>query len=460
MKLWGGRFTEATDELMERFNRSLDFDWRLYAVDIQGSIAYAQALARAGIISDQERDLLHKGLLQVRAEFEQHTFLAAQGDEDIHTAVERRLQELIGPVAGKLHTGRSRNDQVVTDVRLYLMEHLDRLGVLLVDLQGVLLEKAEAHLDLLMPGYTHLQLAQPVRFSHWLLSYFWMFQRDRERLRDARYRMAVCPLGSGALSGHSLGIDREFLACELGFRAVSENSMDAVSDRDFIVESLSAGAILGIHLSRLSEDLALYSSAEFAFVELSDAYSTGSSLMPQKKNPDSVELMRGKAGRLVGNLVSLLVTTKGIPSTYDKDLQEDKEPLFDTLDTLEMTLQVAAGAILTLGVNADRMSGALVDSMLATDLADYLVRKGVPFRRAHSIVGRVVRYTIDEGRSLRDLSLQEWQGFSPVFEVDVAGVFDFERSVEQKDSPGGTARSAVAAQIAQARELMVAQRRP
>jgi len=453
MKLWGGRFTQRTDELMERFNRSFDFDWRLYAADIQGSTAYAKALARAGIITDEERDLLLDGLSRVQAEFEGGTFQPMPGDEDIHTAVERRLEELIGPVAGKLHTGRSRNDQVVTDVRLYLMEHLDRLDSLLADLQGAIVEQAEAHLDLLMPGYTHLQRAQPVRFSHWLLSYFWMLQRDRERLRDARRRIAVCPLGSGALAGHSLGIDREFLARELGFQATSENSIDAVSDRDFILEVLSGAAILGTHLSRLAEDLTLYASAEFAFVELSEAYSTGSSLMPQKKNPDSAELMRGKAGRLVGNLVSLLVTVKGLPSAYDKDLQEDKEPLFDTLDTLELVLPVAAGMIHTLCVNPDRMRAALDESMLATDLADYLVRKGLPFRQAHHIVGQVVRYGIEGGKPLCDLSLAEWQRVSPLFTADVADVFDFERSVEQKASPGGTARSAVEAQIAQAREL-------
>ena len=454
MKLWGGRFTQRTDELMERFNRSFDFDWRLYAADIRGSVAYAKALARAGIVTDEERNRLIEGLSQVRAQFESGTFQPAPGDEDIHTAVERRLQELIGPVAGKLHTGRSRNDQVVTDVRLYLMEHLDRLDGLLRDLQGAIVEQAEAHLELLMPGYTHLQRAQPVRFSHWLLSYFWMLQRDRERLRDSRQRIAVCPLGSGALAGHSLGIDREFLACELGFRAISENSIDAVSGRDFILEPLAGAAILGIHLSRLAEDLALYSSAEFAFVELDEAYSTGSSLMPQKKNPDSVELMRGKAGRLVGNLVSLLVTVKGLPSAYDKDLQEDKEPLFDTLDTLELALPVATGMIRTLRVNPDRMVAALDDFMLATDLADYLVRKGVPFRQAHEIVGRVVRYAIEEDRALRGLSLGEWRRVSPLFDADVGDIFDFERSVERKVSPGGTARSAVEAQIARARALM------
>lgn len=454
MKLWEGRFTQETDELMERFNRSFDFDRRLYAADIQGSMAYAKALARAGIVTADERDLLLDGLSQVRDEFEEGTFQPAPSDEDIHTAVERRLRELIGPVAGKLHTGRSRNDQVVTDVRIYLMEHLDRLDGLLTGLQGAIVEQAEDQLDLLMPGYTHLQRAQPVRFSHWMLSYFWMLQRDRERLHDARRRIAVCPLGSGALAGHSLGIDREFLARELGFQAISENSIDAVSDRDFILEVLSGGAILGMHLSRLAEDITLYASAEFGFVELNEAYSTGSSLMPQKKNPDSAELMRGKAGRLVGNLVSLLVTAKGLPAAYDKDLQEDKEPLFDTLDALELMLPVAAGMIRTMRVNPGRMRAALDDSLLATDLADYLVRKGVPFRRAHNIVGRAVRYGIEEGKSLRELSSAEWRRLSPLFEADVVDVLDFERSVEQKSSPGGTARSAVEAQIAWARELM------
>ncbi|MEA3345934.1 MAG: argininosuccinate lyase [Chloroflexota bacterium] len=454
VKLWEGRFTQETDELMERFNRSFDFDRRLYAADIQGSMAYAKALARAGIVTADERDLLLDGLSQVRDEFEEGTFQPAPSDEDIHTAVERRLRELIGPVAGKLHTGRSRNDQVVTDVRIYLMEHLDRLDGLLTGLQGAIVEQAEDQLDLLMPGYTHLQRAQPVRFSHWMLSYFWMLQRDRERLHDARRRIPVCPLGSGALAGHSLGIDREFLARELGFQAISENSIDAVSDRDFILEVLSGGAILGMHLSRLAEDITLYASAEFGFVELNEAYSTGSSLMPQKKNPDSAELMRGKAGRLVGNLVSLLVTAKGLPAAYDKDLQEDKEPLFDTLDALELMLPVAAGMIRTMRVNPGRMRAALDDSLLATDLADYLVRKGVPFRRAHNIVGRAVRYGIEEGKSLRELSSAEWRRLSPLFEADVVDVFDFERSVEQKSSPGGTARSAVEAQIAGARELM------
>jgi argininosuccinate lyase len=453
LTLWGGRFTQDTDDLMWRFNRSFDFDCRLYEADIQGSMVYAEALADCGIITSEEGELLREGLHQVQDEFARQAFEPLPGDEDIHTAVERRLQEIVGAVAGKLHTGRSRNDQVATDVRLYLMRQLGRLDLLVGDLQRALVEQAETHLELLMPGYTHLQRAQPVRFSHWLLSFFWMLQRDRERLADSHRRTAICPLGSGALSGHSLGIDRELLAKRLGFQAVSENSMDAVSDRDFILETLSSGAILGIHLSRLAEDVVLYSSTEFGFLVLSERYSTGSSLMPQKKNPDSAELMRSKAGRLVGNLVSLLVTTKALPSTYDKDLQEDKEPLFDTLDTLELTLKVAAGMIRTMRPHPDRMRTALDEYMLATDLADYLVCKGVAFREAHRTVGQVVRYGVQQGRSLRSLSLPEWQKHSPLFGPDVADIFDYEQSVEAKCSPGGTSRESVEQQLAKARDL-------
>jgi argininosuccinate lyase len=334
------------------------------------------------------------------------------------------------------------------------MEHIDRLTALVAQLQRVLVENAEVHLEVLMPGYTHLQRAQPIRYSHWLLAYFWMLQRDRGRLAASRQRCAVCPLGSGALAGHALGIDREFMARELGFEAISENSLDAVSDRDFILEALSAAAILGIHLSHLGEDIAVYSTTEFGFVELSDKYCTGSSLMPQKKNPDSAELIRGKTGRLVGNLVSLLVMTKGLPSAYNKDLQEDKEPLFDTLDALASTLEVAAGMIRTLRVNPDRMRAALDSTMLTTDLADYLVRRDVPFREAHDIVGRAVRYGMREDRPLQNLSLREWQKLSEHFGPDVKHVFDFERSVEDRSSIGGTARVSVQAQIRRARKLL------
>jgi argininosuccinate lyase len=454
MKLWGGRFDKPTDSLMERFNASLGFDWRLYEADIRGSVAYAKALERAGLISSEERERIVTGLETIRAEFERGEFQVRPSDEDIHTAVERRLHELIGPVAGKLHTGRSRNDQVATDTRLYATEAVGRIGGLIREVQRAIVAQAKAHLDLIMPGYTHLQRAQPLLFSHWLLSYFWMLQRDRERLADWEKRASVLPLGSGALAGHALGIDREFLARELSFDRVSENSVDAVSDRDFIAELLFCTALLQIHLSRLAEDLILFSTSEFGFVQLDEAYATGSSLMPQKVNPDSLELVRGKSGRIVGDLLSLLTVLKGLPSTYNKDLQEDKEPLFDAVDTLEMELPVVAGVIRTLRVNGERMAAALDDSMLATDLADYLVRKGVPFRQSHEIVGRLVRHASGRGLSLRQVSLAEFRQFYLGFEEDVYEVFDVRRSVELKDSPGGTASRVVEEQLERARALL------
>jgi len=371
MALWGGRFsaepTAATDELMRQFNDSIGFDRRMYRADVQGSIAYAGALAQAGLITTEERDQLVAGLEQARAEFDLGTFQIQPGDEDIHTAVERRLGELIGPVAGKLHTGRSRNDQVTTDLRLYLLDEMASLRDALIELQGAIVKQAEAHLDVVMPGYTHLQQAQPLLFSHWLMSFFWKFQRDRERLDGVAQRTRVCPLGSGALAGHPLGIDRQALAAELGFAAVSENSVDAVDDRDYVVEFLAWAALVQVHLSCLAENLIVWASQEFGFVEVDEAYSTGSSLMPQKKNPDSLELVRGKSGRIVGHLAGLLTTLKGLPSAYNKDMQEDKEALFDTIDTLKMELPIVAGVIRTLRVNAVRMAAALDDALLATD---------------------------------------------------------------------------------------------
>jgi argininosuccinate lyase len=325
MTLWGGRFTTATNELMRRFSDSIGFDRRMYGADIRGSVAYAGALARAGLITSEERDQLVAGLEQVRVEFDAGTFRVQESDEDIHTAVERRLGELVGPVAGKLHTGRSRNDQVATDLRLYLLDEMAVLREALIELQGAIVEKAAAHLDVIMPGYTHLQQAQPLLFSHWLMAFFWKLERDRERLNGAARRTQVCPLGSGALAGNPLGIDRRALAADLGFAAVSENSVDAVEDRDYVVEFLAWAALVQVHLSRLAENLIVWSSQEFGFVELDEAYATGSSLMPQKKNPDPLELMRGKTGRMVGHLVGLLTTLKGLPSAYNKDLQEDDD---------------------------------------------------------------------------------------------------------------------------------------
>ena len=435
---------------MRRFNDSLGFDRRMYREDIQGSVAYAGALARAGLVSEQERDQLVEGLRQVRAEFDDGAFQIKAGDEDIHTAVERRLGELVGPVAGKLHTGRSRNDQVTTDLRLYLLREIESLDESLSQLQAAIVAQAEAHLDVIMPGYTHMQQAQPILFSHWLMSFFWKFQRDRERLADAARRTSVCPLGAGALAGHPLGVDRRALADELGFAGVAENSIDAVNDRDYVVEFMACAALTQIHLSGLAEDLILWSTREFGFVEMDEAFSTGSSLMPQKKNPDALELIRGKSGRVLGHLVGVLTTLKGLPSAYNKDLQEDKQALFDVLQTLAIELSIATGVIRTLDVNSARMAAALDDGLLATDLADYLVRKGVPFRESHHLVGRAVKRAEDLSLSLKNLDLADYESIHPAFAQDVYGVLDFQRSVEARDAIGGTAPAAVRAQIKQA----------
>ena len=446
-KLWGGRFSGETDPRMEAFNASIHFDKRLWRADIQASQAYAKALARAGILTPEEAETLVTGLEQVAQEWAQGRFVLQPGDEDIHTANERRLTELIGPVAGKLHTGRSRNDQVATDLRLWLREEIRTLRQELRGLIRTAVERAREEIDLLMPGYTHLQPAQPIRWSHWLLSHVWPWQRDAQRLDQLAERVNVLPLGSGALAGNPFPIDRRFLAQELGFQDVTPNSMDGVSDRDFVAEFLFWASLTMVHLSRLAEDLILYSTQEFGFVVLADAYSTGSSLMPQKKNPDSMELLRGKSGRTLGHLTGLLATLKGLPSTYNKDLQEDKEPLFDAVDTLASALPIAAGVLATLAVLPQGLAMALTPEMLATDLADYLVRKGVPFREAHHIAGKAVRMAEERGISLPELSLTDLRQLHPAFDHDVDLVWDFEASVEQRDVEGGTSRRAVLAQI-------------
>jgi argininosuccinate lyase len=452
MTLWGGRFQEATDELLRQFGDSIPFDQRMYGADIRGSIAYAGALAKAVLITPEEHDQLVAGLQQVKAEFDAGTFQVQPGDEDIHTAVERRLGELIGPAAGKLHTGRSRNDQVATDLRLHLLDEIAILEGQLIALQTAVVEKAEAHLDVIMPGYTHVQQAQPVLFSHWLMSHFWRLQRDRTRLLGVAKRAAVCPLGAGPLAGNPFGIDRQSLADALGFASVAQNSIDAVSDRDYVVEFLAWAALTQVHLSQLAEDVIVWASREFGFVEVAEAYSTGSSIMPQKKNPDSLELMRGKTGRIIGHLTGLLTTLKGLPSSYNKDLQEDKEGLFDTIDTLKMEIPIVAGVIRTLQVNADRIAAALDDALLATDLADYLVRKGMPFRESHGLVGQVVRRAEALNVALKELSLPEYQAVHPAFAEDVYEALDFARSVAARNVEGGTAPEAVRGQIERARE--------
>lgn len=454
-RLWGGRFAEPTAETMRRFNDSFRFDLRLAAVDIAGSIAWAGALEQAGLISAEECEALVQGLELVRREFADGSFVTKEGDEDVHTAVERRLHELVGAAALKLHTGRSRNDQVATDMRLFAIGVARQIGERLVALQLALLGQAEAHATTLMPGYTHLQRAQPITFGHWCLAYLEMFERDRQRIEDAIARARTLPLGAGALAGNSLGVERERLTEALDeFDEVAGNSLDAVADRDYLAELHFAFALSGVHLSRLAEDLIIYSSTEFGFIELADAYSTGSSLMPQKKNPDSMELLRGKSGRLIGNLVALLTVLKGLPMTYNKDMQEDKEGFFDSFDTLDLALEVAAAAIATMSARPERMLAALDDAMLATDLADELVRRGVAFREAHGQVGRLVRRALELKLSLRALPLAEYQAVHPELDANIYACFDFARSVARKESSGGTAPQRVLEQCARWRETL------
>ena len=453
MTLWGGRFGEPTDDDLRRLNDSIGFDRRMYAEDIQGSIAWARAIAKAGVLTAQEADQIVAGLGQVRAEFDAGRFEFKPGDEDIHTAVERRLTELVGAVGGKLHTGRSRNDQVATDFRMTTANMAYHLCAIISQLQTALIETAEQHIDTLMPGYTHVQPAQPVTAAHWLMSYFWMFQRDSVRMEHhgGNSADAFLPLGSGALAGTPYPIDRNALALELGFSAISENSLDAVSDRDFAAEFLFAASMLGIHLSRIAEDVIWFSNPALGFITLDDRYSTGSSIMPQKRNPDPMELARGKAGRLIGNLTVLLTTLKGLPTGYNKDLQEDKEPVFDSYDTLMQILPVITAVIRTLKLNPEKMRAALDSDMLATDLADYLVHKGMPFREAHHVAGRAVRLAAENGVRLTDLTVEDLRGLSPLFGDDALAVFDFDASVARRNSVGGTAPDAVRMQIESAK---------
>ncbi|KAI9309554.1 argininosuccinate lyase [Cunninghamella echinulata] len=448
-KLWGGRFTGAVDPLMDAFNASIHFDRRMYAADCIGSIAYAKALAKNNIITEEEKDQLVDGLEKVMKEWENNTFEIKAGDEDIHTANERRLGEFIGPVAGKLHTGRSRNDQVATDMRIWLREEATKLLAHLKELISIVVARADKEIDVLIPGYTHLQRAQPIRWSHFLLSYAWLWQADAERLEQLIERLNVLPLGSGALAGHAFNIDREFLAKELGFRSIINNSLYAVSDRDFVAEFLFWASLTMVHISRIAEDLIIYSSGEFGFVKLADAYSTGSSLMPQKKNPDSLELLRGKSGRVFGSMSGFMMSYKGIPSTYNKDLQEDKEPMFDAVDTLSGSLQITAGVISTMNIFPEKMFASLSADMLATDLAEYLVRKGVPFRETHHISGAAVKMAEDKQVSLHELSVDDFKSLHPSFSDDVAKVWSFETSIENRNTPGGTSKSSVSAQINQ-----------
>ncbi len=453
-RMWGGRFEASPDERMTAINASIDFDRRLYAQDIEGSIAHADMLAARGIITRADGDAITDGLRRVQAEIEAGTFPFDRALEDIHMNIEARLGDLIGPAAGRLHTARSRNDQVATDLRLWLRATLDRADGACRDLQAALIERAEEHVATVMPGFTHLQVAQPVAFGHHLLAYVEMIGRDRGRLADCRRRLNESPLGAAALAGTSFPIDRAMTAEALGFDRPTANSIDAVSDRDFVVEALSAAALTAVHLSRLAEELILWSSAQFGFVTLSDRFSTGSSIMPQKRNPDAAELVRGKVGRIAGALIALLTTMKGLALTYAKDMQEDKEPLFDAFDSLDLCLAATTGMIRDMTVHTGAMARAAgAGHSTATDLADWLVRAaGLAFRDAHAITGRVVRRAEEKGCDLRSLSLADLQAIEPRITVDALALLDPAAAMACRTSDGGTAPSEVAKQIARARE--------
>ncbi len=443
-KLWAGRFQEQTHEAVEAFTASIGVDRRLYRQDIAGSIAHARMLGRQGIISETDAVAIVRGLRAILRDMEAGRFAFDAADEDIHMAVERALIARIGEVGGRLHTGRSRNDQVALDVRMYLREAIVRIRRAVKTLQGVLATLAKQELGTIMPGYTHLQKAQPVLLSHYLLAHWEMLERDDGRLRDCLRRVNVLPLGAAALAGTGLPIDRAWVARALRFRGICRNSMDAVSDRDFAVEFLSAAALIMMHLSRFCEDLVIWSSGEFGFVEISDAFATGSSIMPQKKNPDVAELIRGKTGRVYGHLVAVLTVLKGLPLTYNRDLQEDKEPLFDAVDTLERSLDVLAKMAAHLRFNRNRMrTEAAAGYATATDLAEYLVKKGVPFRKAHEIVGKIVAYAHENNKTLDGLTLREYRSFYEGFDADVHAVTRVEQAIAARQSLGGTAESRV-----------------
>lgn len=452
--LWAGRYEAEAAESLRKLNDSLPFDRRMALNDIACSLAYAEAITKIGVLNAEESSQIAQGLGAIRAEFEAGTFVIKSHDEDIHTAVERRLAELIGAAAGKLHTGRSRNDQVATDTRHWQMQSIRRIQLKVKALQQAFIEQAKRHTATVMPGYTHLRAAQPITAAHWLMSFVWMLMRDQTRWESTYVSTASSPLGSSALAGTPYPIDRVELALAMGFARVTENSLDGVSDRDFIIEFLHTAALMMVHLSRFAEDTILYSSPQFGFIKLDERFTTGSSIMPQKQNPDILELTRGKAGRIAGQLSGLLNTLKGQPSTYNKDLQEDKEPLFDAADTLETLLPALIGLVETMTLLPAPMRAAVDEGMLATDVADYLVKQGIPFREAHGIVGKLVRRSLDTDTPLSQIPLADYQAINPVFKADVYSMFDADSAVARRDNIGGTAPSAVLAQIAAAEQWL------
>jgi argininosuccinate lyase len=455
-----GRFRDPQDQLFQALNSSIAFDYRLAPYDLEQSLAHARMLARSNIIGDEDLELIERGLDAVRGEIEDDSFVVTDDDEDIHMAIERRLTEVIGPVGGKLHTARSRNDQVATDVAMLVRAHSLDARELLQRLMGTLVELAERHVDWRMPGYTHLQRAQPVYLSHHLLAYFWKFRRDLQRFNFCMTATDDLPLGAGALAGVNFDTSRMFVAQELGFGGISENSLDAVSNRDFVLDYLAAAATCATHLSQLGAEIVLWSTQEFGFCEVADAFSSGSSLMPQKKNPDAAELLRAKAPRVAGHLVTLHGVLHGLPLTYNKDLQEDKEPLFDAIDTVELCLRVAADMLESIEFNRERMAEAASDEFIAaTDVADLLVRRGVPFREAHGIVGGVVRAAVERGKKLSELTEEELNELAPQLDGQFYELLDQGSWLESKVSDGGTAMARVRDQLAQARQVLREARR-
>jgi argininosuccinate lyase len=454
-KLWGGRFTKRPEQWIDEFGASIAFDQQLAQEDIEGSLVHVKMLAKCGILQGEDAEAIQNGLFSLLEQAKKNELPFSVQYEDIHLNIEKLLIDEIGPVGGKLHTGRSRNDQVATDMHLYLKKHVQTIISLIGHLQKVLVEKAEQHVETLIPGYTHLQRAQPVSFAHHLLAYFWMLQRDVERFEESLKRIDMSPLGAGALAGTTFPIDREYSAKLLGFESMYENSMDAVSDRDFIIEFLSNSSMLMMHLSRFCEELILWSSQEFQFVEMDDRYATGSSIMPQKKNPDMAELIRGKTGRVYGNLLSLLTVMKGLPLAYNKDLQEDKEGMFDTVTTVEGCLTIFAGMIETMTVNKEKMEQTTKqDFSNATELADYLAAKGLPFREAHEVVGKLVLTCIQKGIYLMDLSLEDYQEASALFEQDIYEVLNPRTAVNRRNSHGGTGFAQVRMAIQKAKGII------
>jgi argininosuccinate lyase len=455
-KLWGGRFTEKPDATFAEFNDSFRFDRRLFVADVSASIAHANALAKIDVLLADEASAIVGGLTRLLEEAAANAAFFNDSDaEDVHSFIEGKLIAAIGDAGRKLHTGRSRNDQVATAFRLWIRYEADSISAHIRDMQSALIALAERHTKAVLPGYTHLQRAQPVMWAHWCLAYFEMLKRDRERLADARKRTNILPLGAGALAGSGFPIDREAVAKELGFDGVSANSLDAVSDRDFAIEFAGACSLIMVHLSRMAEDLILYCSAEFGFVTLGDSVSSGSSLMPQKKNPDALELLRGKAGRVFGHQMALLTMLKGLPLAYNKDMQEDKEAVFDTVDTVNISLRAAAIVLDNVSVNEETMLAAATQGYTnATELADYLVKKGVPFRTAHETVGNAVLYAISEGKELHELRLDQLQAFSPVIEADVADALSLDATLAAKNTVGGTSRGRVRNALAAAKKSL------